>query len=616
MRPRDTRSLRTARAVLLAAALPLAALVAARAGAEPLAALGGIERTSVEEALAELGLGVDPSPQGKVIGQLHVVNQDVFSRHDWRLQFLNVLHRTTRPDVLARELLLVPGQPWDEALADESMRNLQAPMPLFFADGGRFAAPALSSVVTILPVASPVPGTVDVLAVTRDLWSLRFNTDFHFQKDRLSLLRTSLSENNLFGWRKYLAAGFELDQGRYGIGPTFFDPNLAGTRLTLLLTGTAWYGRDSGRYEGDNELFSLRYPLYALANRWGAGLDVGHQDAVIRHFCDNQLCPVDVGGASLPFIYGRHQVTVDANFVGSFGRTVIQRVTAGYRLDRPRSFVLADFPVDPGNPGLADAFLAKWAPQSETRSEPYLRYETFTARYGVFRDLDTFDLRENRRLGPLLALEVGAGLRALGADRVAYPMSATASWAAAPWGSGFGVAQVQVAARARPGELIDQRLSALLYFASPTIGGMGRMVLAAMTDVARADTYRTLFFLGGDTGLRGYQIGEFQGPVQAAAHAELRTAPLAVYSQRFGALVFYDVGHAATSYRALAPRHDIGIGLRWLIPQLNSSVLRIDWAIPTQDGPYTRAGLPGRITASFMQSCWMLDSPKGYVPVF
>jgi hypothetical protein len=104
--------------------------------------------------------------------------------------------------------------------------------------------------------------------------------------------------------------------------------------------------------------------------------------------------------------------------------------------------------------------------------------------------------------------------------------------------------------------------------------------------------------------------------VQSSAHVELRSMPLAVYSQRFGLVLFYDVGHAADSYAALVPHHDVGLGLRWLIPQLNSSVFRLDWAIPTQDGPYTEAGFPGRIVAGFMQSFWLLDSPKGYLPTY
>ena len=578
-----------------------------------LSSLGRFERESVEDALALLGLTIDPSPGGKLIGHVYVGNQDVFSRHDWHFRLLNIFHRTTRPDIVRRELLLSPGQRWDESLADESVRNLQSSTPLLLADGTMFVAPQVSSLVALVPVASLVPGTVDVLAVTRDLWSLRFNSDFQFQKDTLSLFEMSLAENNLFGWRKYLAARFQLDQGRFGVGPMYFDPNVAGTRLTLLATSTTWYARDSDRYEGDNEVFSLRYPLYALASRWGAGLDVIHQDVVVRQFCDEQLCPADVAGASLPLIYRRRTLTADGNLVRSFGRAVIQRVTAGWRVDQRHSLVLPDFPADPN---VDCEFLAKWAPLSETRSEPYLRYEMFFAQYGVFRDLDTFDMRENRRLGPFFAVELAAGLPAFGADFVAYPMSAAASWAVAPWGSGFGLAQAQVSARARTGQLIDQRLSAVLYFASPPIAGAARVVLSATADAVRADTYRTRFFLGGNTGMRGYQIGEFQGTTQMVAHAEVRSSPLAVFSQRFGALAFYDVGDAAESFGALVPRHDVGVGVRWLIPQLASSVLRIDWAVATQEGPYTRPGLPGRISAGFLQSFWLLDSPKGYIPTY
>jgi hypothetical protein len=582
-----------------------------------LASLGSLERESVEDALALLSLTIDASPDGKIIGHVYVANQDVFSQHDWHfLRLLNLLHWTTRPNIIRRELLLSPGQRWDQSLADESVRNLQSSPPLFFADGTLFAAPQDLGVIALVPVLSPVPGTVDVLAVVRDVWSLRLNSDFQFQKDTLSLFEMSIAEDNLLGWRKYLAARFQMDQGRFGIGPLYFDPNVAGTRLTLLATSTIWYARDSDRYEGNEEVFSLRYPLYALASRWGAAFDVTHQDVVNRQFCDEQLCPADVAGASLPLIYRRRTLILDGNVVRSFGHMVIQRVTAGWRVDQRRSLVLPDFPATTTDPKLSDAFLAKWAPISETRSEPYLRYQMFLARYGVFRDFDTFDLRENRRLGPLVAIELAAGLPALGADIVAYPMNATASWALAPWGSGFALAQVRASARARTGQLIDQQVSSVLYFASPLMAGAARVVLSGTADAVRADTYRTRFFLGGNTGLRGYQIGEFQGTSQLVAHAEVRTSSLAVSSQRLGAVVFYDVGDAAESFGALLLRHDVGVGLRWLIPQLASSVLRIDWAVPTQDGPYTRSGLPGRISAGFLQSFWLLDSPQGYIPSY
>ena len=60
-------------------------------------------------------------------------------------------------------------------------------------------------------------------------------------------------------------------------------------------------------------------------------------------------------------------------------------------------------------------------------------------------------------------------------------------------------------------------------------------------------------------GLRGYQIGEFLGarPRAGGAYSNLCTAPLAILSQRFGGVAFYDIGHAAASYPDLVPRNHV-----------------------------------------------------------
>ena len=39
-------------------------------------------------------------------------------------------------------------------------------------------------------------------------------------------------------------------------GPTYFDPNVAGTRLTFYAAAKAYYSRDTGHYEGDSEVSS------------------------------------------------------------------------------------------------------------------------------------------------------------------------------------------------------------------------------------------------------------------------------------------------------------------------------------------------------------------------
>jgi outer membrane translocation and assembly module TamA len=101
--------------------------------------------------------------------------------------------------------------------------------------------------------------------------------------------------------------------------------------------------------------------------------------------------------------------------------------------------------------------------------------------------------------------------------------------------------------------------------------------------------------------MRGYVIGEFQGSSMYVAHLELRTAPLAIFSQRLGTLLFADMGDAGPTFSALRVHTDVGTGLRWLIPQLNSTVIRIDWAVPLQVGTVTPAGFPGRVSAGFQQ---------------
>ncbi len=575
---------------------------AAQGGTKP-HPLGRLEQESVDDAMKTLGQPlIDPAPQGKTIGRVLVVNEDVFSQRDWYFQLLNFFHRTTRSYILERELLLKPGDRYDQALVEESMRNLQSPPALVIARRQVFQ-PELSSVVVILPIASPVPGQVDLLLVTRDLWSLRFNTNFEYQGNKLVLLQTSLSENNLFGWRKYASVSFNFDQGAYYYGPQYLDPNIAGTRLQLWMSALFFTSRDTHQYEGNSQIATIRYPFYSLATRWAGGIDVVHQNAVVRDFLANGLRPVDLTATpameAIPLEYRRRITTVDGNVTRAFGVGVIQRLGAGYLVDARHSEVLPTF----GNfadPSLAPEFLAEYAPASETKSEPYLHYAMFTPRYAVLRDLDTFELRENRQLGASLDLQAGEGIPALGADRRALDLRGQAKYAIGPAGS-YGYLQLYAEGRLWDGRWIDQRGTAIGYLATPLLGRLLRVVTQLEIDSLRADTRRTAIILGGDTGLRGYAVGEFRGSTAVLGHVELRTVALPIWSQRFGTLLFYDVGDSAGTFDQLLLRHDVGVGLRWLIVQLNSAVLRFDWAVPLNDGVVTRAGLPGRLSAGYLQ---------------
>jgi hypothetical protein len=563
--------------------------------------LGALEREAVDEALAGRGLVADPAPEGKRIGQIHVVNQPVFSPRDWRFQLFNVLHWTTRESIIRREVLFASGQPYDQELLDETTRLLRAD-------------PSYSSVVVIVPVASAVPGSVDLLIVTRDIWSLRLNTDFEAQQGHLVFFTGSLAENNLFGRRKRLALVFEMDQGAMALGPSYVDPNIAGTRLTLSSSVRALFRRDGGNLEGSSSSTVLAYPLYSLASRWAASVSVGHSNSIARAFVGNDLARVDFKDTPEEerwvWMYRVRSAAVTSNVVRRYGRNVIQQISGGHEYSVVRPSFTPDFPEDPQ--ARAD-FARLLFPRSERVSAVFLGYSLFTPRYRSYRDLNSFDLREDRRLGPSADARISVAARALGGEGDFYRVGAGAGWVFAGKG-GYQSVGVRWGARLEGGQMVDHTYSVGTYLASPIIARAFRVVTQANATVLLDDTQRALYSVGGDSGLRGYTIGDQRGQTVAAANLEVRSRPLSVASFRLGGLVFGDVGDAADpttgsgtvvravrSLRRLSLLADVGVGMRLLIPQLNSYVLRIDWAFPTVSSTLTPAGWPGRISAGFRQ---------------
>jgi hypothetical protein len=574
----------------------------AQSGTRRYEALGTLEREAVDDALAARGLRIDPAPEGKIVGTIHVVNHEVFSARDSIFRLANLLHRTTREDIIRREVLLPSGRPYDEALVEESVRNLRD------AD--------FSSLVAIVPVVSREPGKVDLLVTSRDVWSLRFNTDFEFQasttgetegrpQDRLVLvyLTTSLSENNLFGWRKKASFAFDLYRGSYSLGPSYLDPNIAGTRLQFSASYRLIFDRETGDREGSSVGARLSYPLFSLASRWGASLSAGHSDGVARRYDQLGLFEVDLRGTPdverLPYIYKVRRDSADASLVRSFGTSVIQRVSGGYTLGIVRPRFHQSFPS--ADPAVREAFAAQVFPRSERVAALYAGYSLFTPRYRVYRDYDTYDLREDAQLGPGVSASVSHAAGWLGSEITYVGLAAGLGWSFDLW-DGFQRLSLSWGGRLRSGQLVEESRSGGVGFATPILLRAFRLVTEAGATVLlrndRPDAYLTL---GGENGLRGYELGDFFGQARYIGHVELRTRPLPLRALRFGAVAFYDVGHAAEDWEDLRAYHDAGVGVRLLIPQLNFYVLRVDWAVAFQRGRYTRPGLPGRISAGFKQ---------------
>ena len=587
----------------------LARPLAAQPEAAPTSSLGSYERAALARALRERALRLDTAPAGKRVRAIHVVNLDVFGDEEGFLTWFNIFHRTSREHVIEREVLLRPGDLWDDEVVDETRRRLRDPL--------------FTTLVVIEPVVAEggAPGEVDLLVVTRDIWSLRMNSRYEIQDGVVTELSLSLSENNLFGYRKQVALVFDMNLGSFTLGPQYVDKNIAGTRLTMVAKVDAIFRRGANALgpaiadaepEGSRSYLLFAYPLWSLSTPWGAAVEARHFDGVARAFGPGPRIASYVydpdGEANtgdevfLPYEYDERDLEIESTVTRQLGRRVKHRISAGHFFDVQRPEVRNAFPT----PEARAAFEADVLPRSELASSVFARWTMFTPVYRVYRNIDTFDLSEDQRLGPDLSLELSNALEVIGSDANFVTGSASGGWTFDVLGDGIARVSSGVVGRRQDGELIDKQVSASFIGVTPAFL-FARLALRTTWARRYDETNNRTFSLGGDTGLRGYAIGEFRttgaNPVRVLTNVELRTLPLRVLFTRVGGILFWDAGHAANCYEGCDDRlrihHDVGVGARALVPQLQPYVFRFDWAVPLNG---VNAGLPGRFIIGVQQA--------------
>ena len=555
--------------------------------------LGDFERQALERALAKRDLALVTDANGSKVRSIHIVNLDAFDVTAPVLHWLNALRRVTREQVIARELLVGPGEDWDDATIEETRRNIEDPK--------------FSSLVVVQPVRpADNPGSgddlgdeeVDLLVVTRDVWSLRPGLSFELQQGSLSALNVALKESNFLGRRKAAEVRYEMELGSTAMGAVYEDPNIAGSRVELEARAYSVFSRDTGELEGSRGELRVAYPLWSLDRRWGASFSLLHDDTIARSFTGGDVrrydAPETPQDDALPWEYDHRQLALESELVHSTGTRMLHRVGFGHELEVSRPALLDTFPDDDL---LREAFTRDVLPRSERTSAVYARYQLFEPRFAIYRDLDTFDLSEHRQVGPDLEVRVSLGGPALGSE-------ATFLRGRARLGMSVDVADAIVSgslkadSRLQGGELIDNEITAGVYAASPRLADIVRLVGRIETMARLNETSNRFYELGGLSGLRGYPINHYAGRRQLRVNLEARTTGIPVGPIRAGLVGFWDAGHAADRLAELSLRHDVGAGIRFLAPQLSRALFRIDYAVPL-GGP--SPGFPGRITAGGAQ---------------
>lgn len=562
--------------------------------------LGTLERLTVSRALVKRGYELDSAPWGKVIGHVRVYNEEVFAEGGRFLKFLNNFHVTTKESAIRNEAVVKDGELWDDERVAETARRLRDPL--------------WSSVVTVVPVKSTEPGKVDVLIVTRDVWSLRLNTKYTYQEGKLTNLQMSLSENNFLGRRNVFAAALTMDQGAIAVGPLFLASNVLDKHYDVsinvrdILTRDALLNDGTLHGEGSSSAISIARPLWSLATKWGYGASFSHRFAINREYTRTQLrqvqCPAGrdcenpTTGAPadelFPWIYGIRTWELREYLTRQWGKQWKQQLTLGHTVGSVRPRLLDDFA---GTADQAAAFEAVVFPRSEVTSVLSATYDIFTPIYRTRRNVQTYDLAEDIRLGPSAEATFGVGLKVLGSDANFERGGISGGWTF-PWcRDGSVTLSAGVNGRYQAKAFIDNTASLSSRIVTP-LWPQGRFVIESTLATRWNDTQNASYGIGGDPGLRGFGINQFRGQRVFSTQAEARSRSFPFWVLRVGGVAFYEVGGAADTLKAITPHQDVGVGFRMLVPQTSRELFRFDMPIPL-DG--TNAGHP-RFIASFDQA--------------
>ncbi len=548
----------------------------------------GYERETLSEVLARRGTKLVVAPEGKTIEGIDIEVLNIIEQRDPAPNFLNWFHANSRDYVISREVLLRPGDDYDQQLVDESQRNLRGLRQL--------------SLVLCVPVQGSRPDAVRLLVIVKDVWSLRLNSDFRFKAGQLEYLFLQPSEENLLGTHRRVAGAFTYKPDTIAVGARFVDPRMASSRYQWSADANIIINQSTGKPEGSYGFVTYGLPLYSLRQKWGWGADIQWRSEVTRRFVgvtlatyDADLTPED---DAIPYVYDTDILKGRIAVTRSFGYEVKHDLQLGMEASRSayRTGDLAGY-----NPIAVSQFENEALPVSDTRIGPYLQYHLHMNSFWTLLDVETMGLQEDYRLGPELYLRAYPVIEPLGSTRNLIGGYAAAAYTHL-FGDGLarGYAASTVEVDTARENLATVQLQGGLRVVGPRMG-IGRFLYDGTVLFRLREYLNSRSYIGGNGRLRGYPSDAFEGKDMVASNLEFRTRPIQLWTVQAGAVAFYDVGDAFDGFARLRPKQGAGFGLRLAFPQLGRIVTRIDWGFPLTPEAST-GGIAEGLVVTFRQA--------------
>lgn len=563
------------------------------------------ERATIKSALKQFKADIDEAPEGKTIEQIRILRLPVIEERDPAPDFLNWFHVTSRSYTIERELLLREGMPFQQVLVDETARNLRRLGQV--------------SVVLCIALRSSAPGRVRLLVITKDVWSLRLNSNFRFASGRLEFFFLQPSEENLFGTHHSVAANFYMDLFTYSFGGRYVIPRVAGSYIRFVTDGNVILNRETGKYEGSYGGFSYGQPLYTTRTEWSWGALIQWRSEIFRRFC-----PLGVAGASacagnirgfdadatpsddiIPFAFNSDNIAGQISVTRSYGWLSKHNISAGFDVSR-RKYSTLD--LSAFDPRAVREFEQEALPISDTRIGPFIEYKTFSNHFHKVLNFNTLGLQEDLQIGHEVIFRLLPATTLFNSSRNYLSVFAAGKYSL-PLADGLASAFVESVTDFQSDKISDASLEAGGRIVSPSLG-IGRLVVDGRLLYRYRNYLNRQTTIGGNVRLRGYPSQAFLGKDVILGNIEFRTRPIEILSCQLGGALFFDTGDAFNGFDELQMKQSVGAGLRVLFPQLDRTVLRADWGFPVTPGYRDPDGLPGDIVITFRQAFSMPDIPS------
>ncbi len=550
------------------------------------------EQQTIDLAVKDLKQAVDPAPQGKVIEDVIIRRLDVFEPRDPLphviSKFLDWFHATSKEFTISRQLLIHRGDTWDQSAVDETARNLRA-------------LPQLSLVLAIALKGS-TPDRVKLLLVTKDVWSLRLNSDIRAESAGLERLLLQPSEENLGGIHHAANLLFLYEPATLTFGAGYAIPRIDDSHLLFDVGANLIFNKHTGKLEGSSGVFSYGQPLYSTKAKWSYGANLTWLEEITRRFIGVDeaayVAKTATSTEKIPYEYSTDSLAASFKLTRSFGDKIKHDFTAGLEA-KSNVFRPTQTNVDPV--ALHD-FVTNVIPVTDKRVYPFLEYETYSTKFMAAHDLETLALEENFRVGHDVYVKVYPVLTALASSRTYLGVAAGAAYTV-KLGDGFARAYADVINEADTKRVYDGRVDGGLRISSPRFY-IGRLIFDGTVTERYQNFLNDKSLLGGGDRLRGYPTGAFIGDNAFAWNLEYRSRPFEILTIQVGAALFWDTG--ATFDKGEFPdlKHVVGVGLRVLLPQLERTVVRLDWAFPLVPAPDVGVTKPwpGNLVFTFDQA--------------